>query len=143
MSTLVKNAAAYPSIFDAFFGKEILRDAHLPTHSGNAVAVNISQNENGYKIEIAAPGLKKSDFKLNLENSKLTISGQKEEQADTQEERYLRKEFKYSSFQRTFTLPNTVDSEKIEANYEAGVLAISIPVREEVKPKPAREISVA
>lgn len=143
MSTLVKNAATYPSILDAFFGKEILRDTHLPTHTGNAVAVNISQNENGYKIEIAAPGLKKSDFKLNLENSKLTISGQKEEQTETQEQRYLRKEFKYGSFQRTFTLPNTVDSEKIEANYEAGVLAISIPVREEVKPKPAREISVA
>jgi HSP20 family protein len=143
MSTLVKNTVAYPSIFDSFFGKEILRDTHLPAYNGNAVAVNILQSANGYKIEIAAPGLTKSDFKLNLENDKLTISGHKEEQTQSEGQRFLRKEFKYSSFQRTFTLPNTVDSEKIEANYEAGVLAVSIPVREEAKPKPAREITIA
>lgn len=142
MNTLSKNTAVYPSIFDTFFGKEVLRDFHLPAHSGNAVAVNIAQNESGYRIEIAAPGLKKGDFKLNLESNQLTISGQKEEKEEINDEKFIRREFKYNSFQRTFTLPNTIDTEKIEALYEDGILQIKIPVREEVKPKPAREIEI-
>ena len=142
MSTLVKTQFA-PKHFNGFFGKDLLNELYTPAFSGSVPAVNVVENTEGFKIEVAAPGLQKSDFKLNVEKNQLTISAQKEVKEEENNGKYTRQEFKYSSFQRTFTLPNTVDSEKIAANYADGILSVALPKREEAKEKPAREIEIA
>jgi HSP20 family protein len=142
MSTLVKSQFA-PKHINGFFGNNLVNELYAPAFSGTVPAVNVAESKEGFKIEVAAPGLQKADFKLNLEKNQLTISAQKEQKEDEATEKYTRKEFKYSSFQRTFTLPNTVDGEKIAATYADGILSIALPKREEAKEKPAREIEIA
>lgn len=107
-------------------------------------SVNVKENENEFQIEVAAPGLKKGDFKLNFKNGRLTISSEKQEEKKEKEgEKFTRKEFNYQSFKRTFTVPeNVVNTGKISAKYSDGILHIKLPKREEVKPKPAKEIKI-
>jgi len=108
-------------------------------------AVNVVEHNDGFRIEVAAPGLKKEDFKLNLNHNNLTISAYQETQKEESEkpnEKYTRREFSYSSFQRTFTLPTSVDADNIQASYTNGVLKIEIPKREEAKSKPPRQIEI-
>lgn len=143
MSTLVKTHFANPSYLNGFFGKDLFHEFNTPAFSGSVPAVNVVENTEGFRIEVAAPGLQKSDFKLNLEKNQLTISAQKEQKNEEDNEKYTRKEFKYTSFQRTFTLPNSVDGDKIEANYAEGILYVALPKREEAKEKPARQIEIA
>jgi len=105
--------------------------------------VNIKETADAYVVEMAAPGLKKSDFKLDLDHQVLSISTQKEEIHEEKEDNYTRKEFGYTAFKRTFTLPETVDDEKITANYDDGILNILLPKKEEAKKKPARQIKIS
>lgn len=143
MSTLVKTQFA-PKHFNGLFGKDLFNELYNPVFSGSVPAVNVLEGVEGFKIEVAAPGLSKGDFKLNLEKNQLTISASKEQvNAENETEKYTRREFKYASFQRTFTLPNTVDGEKIGAAYADGILTVTLPKREEAKDKPAREIEIA
>lgn len=142
MSTLVKTQFA-PKHFNGFFGKDLFNELHNPAFAGSVPAVNVAEGIEGFKIEVAAPGLQKGDFKLNLEKNQLTISAQKEQKEEESDEKYTRREFKYASFQRTFTLPNSVDGEKIGATYADGILTVALPKREEAKEKPAREIEIA
>lgn len=143
MSTLVKTHFAGPSYLNGFFGKDLFHEFNTPAFVGTVPAVNVVESKEGFRIEVAAPGLQKSDFKLNLEKNQLTISAEKEQKEENNDEKYTRKEFKYTSFQRTFTLPNTVDGDKVEANYADGILSIVLPKREEAKEKPARLIDIA
>ena len=144
MSTLVKTHFANPKLYNGFFGKEALNEFFAPAYAGSVPAVNVVENKEGFRIEVAAPGLQKSDFKLNLEKNQLTISAQKEQkEGEEANEKYSRREFKYSSFQRTFTLPNSVDGEKIVAAYADGILKVELPKREEAIEKPLREIEIA
>lgn len=143
MNALVKNINGYPNLVNSFFNKELMDELFAPAHQGTAPAVNVVESAEGYRIEVAAPGLQKSDFKLNLDHNRLTISAEKENKAEASGEKYTRREFSYSSFQRTFTLPTTVDGEKINATYTDGVLHVELPKREEAKVKPARSIEIA
>ena len=143
MSTLVKTHFAGPSYLNGFFGKDLFHEFNNPAFAGTVPAVNVVESKEGFRIEVAAPGLQKSDFKLNLEKNQLTNSAEKEQKEENTNEKYTRKEFKYTSFQRTFTLPNTVDGDRIEANYADGILSIALPKREEAKEKPARLIEIA
>ena len=143
MSTLVKTHFANPSYLNGFFNRDVFPEFNTPAFSGSVPAVNVVEGEEGFRIEVAAPGLQKSDFKLNLEKNQLTISAQQEQKDEVKNEKYTRREFKYTSFQRTFTLPNTIDGEKIEASYTDGILSIALPKREEAKEKPARQIEIA
>lgn len=141
MSTLVKNNYTYPSFFESFFGKDSA-DLYVPTTAGTMPLVNVVETEEGFKIEVAAPGMKKEDFKINLDHNQLKISAEvKKEEAKTNE-KYTRREFKYTSFQRVFSIPNTIDGEKIAATYTDGILSIALPKREEAKVKPSREITI-
>lgn len=111
----------------------------------NVPAVNVVEHADGFRIEVAAPGLKKENFKLNLNHNNLTISASQEsqkEELDKSNEKYTRREFSYSSFQRTFTLPTSVDADKIQAAYTDGILKIDLPKREEAKVKPPRQIEI-
>jgi HSP20 family protein len=106
-------------------------------------AVNIAEDINKFEIEFAVPGLTKSDFKINLENDVLTVKSEKENTNEEANTNYSRKEFNYSAFQRSFTLPDAADSGKIKAEYKDGILKVEIPKKEEAKVKPAREIEIA
>lgn len=123
-------------------------DTMFPSKSFNNVtynnipAVNVKENENNFQIEVAAPGLKKEDFKLSLHENRLTISAKQEAKTEEKTEKYTRQEFNYASFQRTFTLPKNVDGDKIEATYADGILHVGLPKKEELKPA-VKEIAVA
>lgn len=106
-------------------------------------AVNISETDENFKIEVAAPGMSKEDFKLSVDNDMLTISAERKEEKDEKDTRYTRKEFSYVSFSRSFNMPEVVDSEKIGAAYQNGVMTITLPKKEEAKPRPPREIKVS
>lgn len=109
--------------------------------SGNFPAVNIQEDDKKFIIEMAAPGLKKDDFKINLEDHVLAISKEKEdEKKEEVSETYTRREFGYNSFFRTFRLPKTIVEDKIKADYKDGVLTVSLP--KDAKANLTREISV-
>jgi HSP20 family protein len=105
--------------------------------------VNIIETDESFKLEIAVPGMKKEDFKINIENDMLTVSSEAKESNNEKNKKYTRREFSYSSFMRSFTLPEMVDSEKISAVYENGVMTIELPKKEEAKPKAPREIAIS
>jgi HSP20 family protein len=105
-------------------------------------AVNISEHDNDYTVSVAAPGLKKEDFKIEVEGNMLTISAQKEERKEEKEEKYSRKEYNYSSFSRSFTLPDEVKQDKIEASYENGVLKLVLPKNAVSKQSSVKTIQV-
>ncbi|MDX1828102.1 MAG: Hsp20/alpha crystallin family protein [Lutibacter sp.] len=140
---LVKSSGipVMPSIFDDF-----LKDWSLSNYSDTNTtlpAVNIKENENEFTVEVAAPGMDKKDFKINLDNDILTISSEKTSKNEDINDKYTRKEYSYQSFERSFNLPkDVIVSEKITASYKNGELLISIPKKEEAKPIPPKLIEV-
>jgi HSP20 family protein len=132
-----------PSLSDDFLRTSFLGDLLDVNHFCSAPAVNIIEKEEDFQIDVAAPGLSKNDFKINLENNVLTISSEKESKKEESEKNYSRKEFSYSSFSRSFTLSEHVDADKISASYQDGILHINLPKKEEAKAKPIREIAIA
>ncbi|WP_143306409.1 Hsp20/alpha crystallin family protein [Chitinophaga vietnamensis] len=126
-----------PSLFDDFFKpwKEWVTDFN----GGRALApltvpaVNISEDKDSYKVSMACPGIKKEDLKIDVDGKVLTISAESEETKEEKEKTYSRQEYNYSSFSRSFTLPETVQLDKIEAHYDDGVLKLKLPKKEEVK----------
>ena len=106
-------------------------------------AANIIENADNFLLEIAAPGLKKDDFKINLENSILTISAEIENEKAEETKNYTRKEFHYGSFSRSFTLPKTINLEAIKADYQEGVLKVTMPKHEEAKLETKKEIKIS
>lgn len=131
-----------PSIIDEFFGRDYMPDLFDFQTGVNMPSVNIVEGKDEYRIEVAAPGLEKKDFSVNLDNNVLTISSEKEEKSEEGNERYMRHEFSYSSFKRSFTLPQSVDTGNITATHNNGVLMITIAKREEAKVKPAKQIEI-
>ncbi len=127
---------------------EILEDAFLTnffesTFKSNIPAVNITEGATDYKIEVASPGLQKEDFKIDLENDILTISSEKKQSSEEKSEKFMRREFSYNSFRRSFILGDTVEEDKINASYKDGILLVSIPKKERSKEKSNREISIS
>jgi len=104
-------------------------------------AANVLENEDGFKVELATPGLSKKDLTIKVENEVLTISADIKAEASDGEKAH-RREFNYNNFTRTFQLPDTVDATGIKANYKNGILTLSIPKKEEAKPLPARTIEI-
>jgi HSP20 family protein len=136
---------AFPSFFDDFFTRDLglSNRSHTPYYGDTTPAVNIRENDDEYTVEVAAPGLEKNDFKLELENDVLTISSEKEHRNEDSSEGYSRREFRYASFKRSFTLPeNAVEDSKVKAEYTNGVLSVHLPKKEEAKPKPVRTIKI-
>ena len=144
--TLVRYQNQLPSLLNHFFDTELnswsrknfaATDTTLPS-------VNIKENADNFMVEVAAPGFDKKDFNIELNNDVLTISSEKQiENEEKENEQFTKKEFSYQSFTRSFTLPELVEGDKIEASYKNGILAIVIPKKEEAKPKPVRQIKVS
>lgn len=127
------------SYMDSFFNDEFFKaPANLSQPS-----VNIVENENGYRLEVAAPGFSKNEFTVDVDQHVLTISGEKKSEQKEEKENYTRKEFSYSSFKRAFTLPETIDAENIVAGYENGILNIALPKKVEAKKEQKKTITVA
>ena len=134
-----------PSFLDNFFSRDLMDWSNSNFSSTNSTlpAVNIRETDESFMIEVAAPGLSKENFKVNLDRDRLEISSELKKEKNESDQKYSRREFSYQSFQRSFTLPEgTVDGDKISAKYTDGILFVTIPKREEVKPKPARAIEI-
>jgi HSP20 family protein len=133
----------FSNLFENFFGKDIFEVANKVATGFSTPSVNVKENKDDYKVEVAAPGLSKEDFKVEVENNLLKISSKKESTQETQEEgKYTRREFSYQSFERSFALPNTANVEQIVANYTDGILNIHIPKKETSKEKPSKTIHI-
>jgi len=146
MTLARRNEGYFPSFIDRFFNNDLMDwgTSNFSSTNTSLPAVNVKETDDDYFIEVAAPGMSKKDFNVNFQNNVLTISSEKKNEKEEKEDSYTRKEFSYQSFQRSFTVPgNDVDSDKITASYENGILNIKLPKREEVKPKPAREIKIS
>jgi HSP20 family protein len=144
--TLIRTSnRLYPSVFNHLFNRELvdLSNAGFSSEDSTLPAVNILEDENRIQIELAAPGMKKEDFKIDLEHNRLTVSAEISSENSESTERYSRKEFSYRAFRRQFNIPvETIDGEQIQAAYKDGILLVTLPKREELKPKPARAIEV-
>jgi HSP20 family protein len=144
--TLVKFANGHKSngfnplftdVFDSILNDTFLSDKLV----AKTPAVNIAETENEFHIELAVPGLSKEDFKISVEKNVLSIAADKKTETAVTDKKYSKKEFSYSTFTRTFNLPETVDQNKIEADYNNGVLTLKVAKKEEAKIQ-TREISV-
>ena len=143
--SLVRFSNQLPSMFDRFFEGDLFdwSNRNFSLTNTTLPSVNIKENTDAFTVEVAAPGFEKGDFKLELNHDLLTISSEKKVEKETKEgEQFTKREFSYQSFSRSFTLPHTADGERIEANYENGILKVIIPKKEEAKPKPARTIEI-
>ena len=135
-----KNHAVNPFFSDVF--DSILNDSFLSDKLSSRVpAVNISETENEFHIELAAPGLKKEDFKINLDKNVLSVSADKKTENVEEGKKFSKREYSYNSFTRSFTLPEVADHGKIEAEYNDGVLNLKVAKKEEAKVQ-SREIAV-
>ncbi len=132
------------SFFDDFMTKEAPNfPASYTKNWGNIPSVNIKENEKEFTIELAAPGLKKEDFKINLNENILSISSQKEVKSEEVKDSYVRKEFNYTAFSRSFKLPeNKIENDNIEAKYTDGILTVVVPKLAQSITKRAKEIAV-
>jgi len=142
--TLLRKYNRFPDVSDLFDNFMLNHGSNFFPNSRNVSvpAVNIREHENSYQIDVAAPGLEKSDFNIQVEDEMLNISVSKESSSEETKANYSKREFSYNSFVRSFTLPETADSEAIKANYKDGVLVIEIPKKEEAKAKEPRKISI-
>lgn len=141
------NSLTFPSWsswIDEMFNRELPSVFTSNFNTGMTLPkVNIRETKDAYFVDMAVPGLKKSDFKIDIDNKLLSISTEVEESNEQQEDNYTRREFGYSSFKRSFTLPETVKEDKIKAEYKEGVLSIHLPKKEEAIQKPPRSIKIS
>ena len=147
MSLLKRNVnySVWPNFFNDFFNRDWNDWTNQNYSETNTTlpSVNIKEGDDAYEVEMAAPGLGKKDFKIGLNHGMLTISSEKKIDNETKKgQQFTRKEFSYQSFSRSFSLPDSVDNDKISARYENGILKILIPKKEVTKSKLARTIEI-
>lgn len=144
MSLLTKKSNQ-PSVFsdffetDRFFDNDFFNNRWLT----KVPATNIQERDNDFFIELAVPGMTKKDFNITVENNLLTISSEKEEEKEEKKKNYTRQEFSYSSFSRSFNLPDSINGDKVNAKYENGVLSIVLPKKEEAKKQGKKKVDIA
>jgi HSP20 family protein len=136
------NDPVFPVVFNRFFNDDF--DNYFTKRDcGCMPATNVVENDKSFEIEFAIPGMNREDIKINVENDVLTVSSEKEAKKEEKDKNYTRKEFSYSSFSRSFTLPETVDADQINARLENGILKVDLPKKEEAKSKLSKEIKVS
>lgn len=138
-TVLRKRNPFFTDLFDEFWG----RDFAPASTRLNTPAVNIKETETGFVLDIVAPGYSKEDVSINLEENVLTIASEKQAETSDKTETYTRKEFQYSSFKRSFTLPDSVNQNDVKATFKNGILSIALPKKEEALPKPPKQIEIA
>lgn len=141
MNLIKYNSKGLENFIDNFFNRNIgdfLGSDFAISHP----SVNVVETEDNFRLELAAPGLEKEDFRVNIEKDYLKVSVEKKQESEVKEDKYTRREFNYTTFKRSFQLPDTVDTSEIGANYENGVLKITLPKKEEAKAPAARVIEI-
>ena len=143
MNLVKRSTVNFPSILDELLKPDWL--GGIQSFNATIPAVNVKENDTSFTLELAAPGKTKDDFNIKIDRNVLTISSEfKNENEEIDDEGiYTLKEFSYSSFRRSFTLPETVNADNINASYENGVLNVTLPKKEEALPKPKRLIEIA
>jgi HSP20 family protein len=141
MSLTKRNEVLFPALMNEifrpdWFGGTQNERAAMP-------AVNIKENEENFELELFVPGRSKDELIIEIDNAVLTVSSETKEDKEESKENFTRREFKFSSFKRAFTLPETVATDKIEATYIDGVLKFNLPKKEEALPKPKRKIELS
>ena len=143
MIPMLRNKRFLPSFDDDMFGKDFLRDFFDFETNPSVPDVNVKETKNQYTIEVAAPGMDKKDFNVDIQNNMLVISSEKESKdEDKEDENFLRREFSYTSFRRSFSIPETVDAENIKARYDNGVLYVELPKKKESVEKASKQIKI-
>lgn len=140
MTPTRRNAGWLPDVFNDFFDTDF-----MPKANATAPAINVKENDRAYIVELAAPGLKKEDFEVHINdegNLTIKMENKSEQKEEDKNARYLRHEFSYSKYEQTLILPDDVDKERISAKVEHGVLTVDLPKVEETKAKVARQISI-
>ena len=144
--SLVRFSRSYPSLFDRFFDNDFFNwsNQHQSPINATLPSVNIKEGDKSFEVQMAAPGLKNEDFKIEINHNLLTISSENKVEKETkkEDECYTCREFSYQSFSRSFTLPDSADSEKISAKYEDGILNVTIGKKKEAVVKPSRLIDI-
>jgi HSP20 family protein len=135
MSQLVKfnTSPSLRSVFENLLGTDLMDDDLIKR--AKMPAVNVKENDKNYEIEVSAPGMKKEDFNISVENRILTISAEVKEEKEVKDDKYTRREFVSSSFSRSFSLPENVDENNIQGHYENGILKVTVSKVEERKPQ--------
>ncbi|QLG46308.1 Hsp20/alpha crystallin family protein [Costertonia aggregata] len=141
MSIVKRNNLMFPSLMNEIFSPDWFGGTENLNRT--SPAVNIKENEKEFELEMAIPGGKKEDFNIEVDNDLLTVSSENKSENKVSEENYTRREFSYTSFKRSFTLPETIDVDKIDATYDDGVLRFVLPKKEEALPKPKRMIELS
>jgi HSP20 family protein len=137
MNLVKRQKPVFTSLIDDLFLNQDW--SHVNT---NVPAANIIEADDHFDIELAAPGNKKADFKIELEEGVLTISSETEIKSTEKESSFTRKEFGYSAFKRSFNIPDSVSADKISANYKEGILSVNLPKKQEALPQPKKLISI-
>ncbi|MGJ8714486.1 MULTISPECIES: Hsp20/alpha crystallin family protein [Maribacter] len=140
MSLTKRNEVLFPALMNELFRPDWFGGTE--NKRATVPAVNIKENEKDFELELFVPGRVKDDFKIEIDDSVLTISAEIKEENEEVKENFTRREFSISSFKRSFTLPDTVATDNIEATYEGGILKFNIPKKEEALPKPKRLIEL-
>lgn len=130
-----------PTFFNPVYGRPVINRYYNTTPS--VPAVNVKETETAFVLELAAPGLKKEDFKINLEKNTLTIGYQSEQGNEDATGKFTRQEFSFNSFERSFRLPKNVNTDEIKAAYTDGILTVELPKVEQKEEKAVKEIAVA
>ena len=154
METLVKRDGLFPSLigksvnnfFDDFLTKDLFdwTDRNFATLGSNLPSVNLKETDTHLKVEMAAPGMKREDFKVEIDNNTLMISSEKEDEKEEtrKKDNFVRKEFNYQSFFRSFYLPENIDENKIEATYKDGILHVTIAKKPGSEKKSLKNIPI-
>lgn len=140
MSIVKRHNVLFPSVFDEFLKPDWF--GGMEKYNRSYPAVNIKENEDSFELELAIPGKKKEDFNVEVDDHVMTISMESRTEDEVAEENYTRREFSYTAFTRSFTLPETVAEDKIKAAYTDGILKFTLPKKEEALPKPKRMIEI-
>lgn len=141
----VDRGILFPSVFSDMFNnlfKEELSHADL-SEADWVPDTNISETTESFKLDVATPGTSKKDVKVLIDNNVLTISGERKQETEEKNSRFTKQEFSYGAFKRSFSLPESIDVEKINANFENGILTLTLPKKELVKQKQAQEIKIS
>lgn len=144
--SIVKRSNLFPSssFFDDFLMRDLFDWSGWANEGASVPRANIVETNDDFRVDIAAPGMKKDDFHVEFENNVLTIHSEFSDNIeDTENQNYVRKEYNFQSFKRSFYLPNTVEAERIKATYKDGILSLLIPKKEEAKKKPPRTIAIS
>ena len=140
MNLIRKQPSFFPSLIDDFIKTDW--NLKVPIFSGTVPSVNIKELDSQFEIELAVPGMNKDDFEIEVEDGVLSISSTQEEEQVNEKGKFTRREFSYSSFRRSFTLPDSVDPTKIDATYKEGVLLVLLPKHKEAQPQPKKLIKI-